>query len=197
MTTTTLKAIQKELPYDYTEASLLFHWGKLLKHLGKTKADDEPLEMETILNINGISDAIWCLRALPDEYESVVRLFNCDMAEHVLHIFENKYPKDKRPRESIRMSRAYSAGESTFDELNAAAVAAFNSLDYSRLTAGAAWGAAWASAVAARISSRTSAFDVSDASATSAYRNSSLGDAMREEEYQTQLFLQYFGKDKP
>ena len=38
-------------------------WEKLLAHLGKAKADDEPLHILTILESNGIDDALWCLRA--------------------------------------------------------------------------------------------------------------------------------------
>ena len=37
-------------------------WTKLLKHLGKTQADDEPLSLLTILESNGLDDAIWCTR---------------------------------------------------------------------------------------------------------------------------------------
>lgn len=48
-------------------------WWKLLAHLGKTAADDEPLSLLTILNSNGISDALWCLRALGPEWASPVR----------------------------------------------------------------------------------------------------------------------------
>jgi hypothetical protein len=39
-------------------------WVKLLKHLGKTEADDEPLSLITILDSNGLDDALWCLRAV-------------------------------------------------------------------------------------------------------------------------------------
>ena len=39
-------------------------WKKLLKTLGKTKADNEDLELLTILDSNGIEDAIWCFRAV-------------------------------------------------------------------------------------------------------------------------------------
>jgi hypothetical protein len=41
-------------------------WQKLLAGLGKTKADDEPLTLIQILDINGIQDAIWALRAIND-----------------------------------------------------------------------------------------------------------------------------------
>lgn len=39
-------------------------WTKLLSWLGKTKADAEPLSLLDILESNGISDAVWCLRAV-------------------------------------------------------------------------------------------------------------------------------------
>ena len=40
-------------------------WTKLLRHLDKTKADDEPLALLTILESNGLDDALWCVRTLP------------------------------------------------------------------------------------------------------------------------------------
>lgn len=54
---------------------------KLLAHLGKTKADDEPLSLFTVLESNGMECALWCLRAMPKEYESKIRLLACDFAE--------------------------------------------------------------------------------------------------------------------
>lgn len=41
-------------------------WEQLLKHLGKKKADDEPLSLLTILKSNGLNDAIRTLRAIDD-----------------------------------------------------------------------------------------------------------------------------------
>ncbi len=37
-------------------------WQKLLKHLGKVVADDEQIPFVTILESNGVRDAIWCMR---------------------------------------------------------------------------------------------------------------------------------------
>jgi len=37
-------------------------WAKLLKHLGKPQTDDEPLSLITILDSNGLDDALWCLQ---------------------------------------------------------------------------------------------------------------------------------------
>jgi len=41
------------------------------------------------------------------------RLFACDCAEHVLHLFEEKYPEDKRPAEAIAVARRHARGEAT------------------------------------------------------------------------------------
>ena len=66
-------------------------WQKLLKHLGKTKADDEPLRFSTILESNGIDDALWCLRSLSEMHHGKIRLLACDYAERVLPIYEKHY----------------------------------------------------------------------------------------------------------
>lgn len=52
---TTLAEIRAQNPCDD-------YWIKLLAHLGKTKADDEPLPLLTILASNGLDDALWTLR---------------------------------------------------------------------------------------------------------------------------------------
>ena len=49
-------------------------WGKLLKHLGKTAADDEPLPYAAILESNGLEDALWCCRAEP-QHDRLWRLY--------------------------------------------------------------------------------------------------------------------------
>ena len=41
-------------------------WAKLLKSLDKKEADDEPLSLETILDSNGIEDALWATRTMPE-----------------------------------------------------------------------------------------------------------------------------------
>lgn len=82
-------------------------WEKLLKSLNKTEAGDEPLSLEYILESNGIKDAVWALCCF--DYKECC-LFNADVAESVLHIFEDKYPKDKRPREAIEGIRLFHQG---------------------------------------------------------------------------------------
>ena len=108
-------------------------WKKLLNYLGKTQADDEPLELRTILESNEINDAIWAFRTV-DGKEKEIRLFAADCAELVLPIYEKQYPDDNRPRLAIQAARDYANGLITHEELGTARAAA----------RGAAWGAAWA-----------------------------------------------------
>ena len=82
--------------------------------------------------------------------ESVTRLFACDCAERALPIYERDYPKDKRPREAIRVARMFAQGKATNDELaaawaaaGAAAWAAAGAAAWAAARA-AAWDAAWA-----------------------------------------------------
>ena len=78
-------------------------WKNLLAHLGKTKADDEPLPLLTILESNGLEDALWCLRAA--SLDRLSRHFQAWCADQVLHLFEAKHPNDKRVRDQIAMLR--------------------------------------------------------------------------------------------
>jgi hypothetical protein len=136
--TTTLNRIRAHSPCEDA-------WEKLLKHLGKTKADDEPIKFSTIIESNGLDDALWCLRSIYPEHDKEVRLFAADCAEQVLHLFEEKYPNDNRPRLAIEAARKFANGEITREELDAARAAAWD----------AAWAATWD---AARASARASAW---------------------------------------
>jgi hypothetical protein len=151
--TVTLNAIRAHCPCEDG-------WRKLLAHLGKTKPDDEQLPLLTILDSNGVDDALWCLRALPPEYGPACRLLACEYAETVLPIFESEHPDDKRPRAAIETARRHARGEATDTELAAARFAARFAARAAagaaaRASAGtaagasagtAAWAAAWASA---------------------------------------------------
>jgi hypothetical protein len=79
------------------------------------------------------------------------RLLTCDFAEHVLPIFEEQHPNDKRPREAIAVARRFANGEATRAELAAARAAAWDAARVAaRVAARAAWDAAgdaaWAAA---------------------------------------------------
>lgn len=75
---TTLAAIRSRHP-------CITGWTKLLAHLGKTSADDEPLSLLTVLDSNGLDDALWCLRVRPD-LSGLWRLYAVDCARQVQHL---------------------------------------------------------------------------------------------------------------
>jgi len=122
-------------------------WEKLLAHLGKTKADDEPLPLMTVLDSNGLDDALWVLSAaMPDD--RLARHFQAWCAEQVLHLFEAKHPNDMRVRDQITMLRNDAATDKDRAAAGAAAWAAAGAAAWA--AAGAAAGAAaWAAAGAA------------------------------------------------
>ena len=120
-------------------------WAKLLRHLGKTQADDEPLALTTILDSNGLDDALWCLRAC-DDIEKQARLYAVWCARQMQHLLT-----DPRSLAALDVAERYANGEATDAELAAAEAAA---RDAARDVAGAvaesvAWAVAWAAARAA------------------------------------------------
>lgn len=120
-------------------------WEKLLANLGKTKADDEPLQLLTILDSNGFDDALWVLSlAMPDD--RLARHFQAWCAEQVLHHFEAAFPRDMRVRDQIAMLRNDHATDAARDASRAAAqVAAWGAPRAAAWDAAqvAAWDAAW------------------------------------------------------
>ena len=64
------------------------------------------------------------IRKLETWNERTARLYAGDCAERVLHIYEKRYPDDKRPREAIETARRYAEGKATEKELAAAWAAA-------------------------------------------------------------------------
>jgi hypothetical protein len=158
--TTTLEAIRKCSPCKDG-------WQKLLEHLGKTRADNEPLRFSTILDSNGIDDALWCLRSLGDEHRAVIRLLACDYAESALSIYESHYHDDKRPREAVETARAFAKGGATVGELKVAASAAEAAEAAEAAWAAEAAGAAWA-AEAAEAAGAAGAAEAAEAAAWAA-----------------------------
>ena len=136
---TTLNKIRLNSPCDSG-------WKKLLKNLGKTKADDEPLLLTTILESNGIDDALWCLRTV-DGHEREMRLFAVECARSVQHLMI-----DKRSLDVLDVSERYANGLATQAELAAAWAAASDAAWAAARAAAwdaaraAAWDAAWAAA---------------------------------------------------
>lgn len=101
--TTTLEKIFRCEPCDSG-------WSKLLDGLGKDYMDNEPLPIVSILDINGLHDAVWSLRSITD-HDKEIRLFACDIAEIALPIFEKKRESDLRLRRVIEESRIFANNE--------------------------------------------------------------------------------------
>ncbi len=120
-------------------------WEKLLKGLGKTKADDEPLPYADIVRINGIEDALWCCRAEP-QYAKEWRLFAVWCARQVQHLIT-----DSRSIAAVDVAEKFASGLATDEELAAAWAAARDAVGAAARAAArdAACDAAWAAARAA------------------------------------------------
>ena len=133
--TTTLSAIRAHSPCESG-------WRKLLAHLGKTAADDEPLPFETILDSNGLDDALWCCRAAP-QYNREWRLYAVWCARQVQHLMT-----DPRSVTALDVAERFAKGEATDDEL--AAARAGSEAAVRAGSEAAAWGAeaSWAAEAA-------------------------------------------------
>jgi hypothetical protein len=158
---TTLNLIRAASPCEYG-------WRKLLSGLGKTRADDEPLPLLSVLDINGLDDALWVLSyAMPDD--RLERHFQAWCAEQVLHLFEAEHPGDLRVREQIAMLRNDTA---TPEQRTAAWAAARAASGAARASAqDAAQDAAWAAARAASGAARAAAWAAARAASGAAARD--------------------------
>ena len=131
---TTLKKLKKHNPCRSS-------WDRLLESLDKTEPDNEPLKLRYILDLLGVQDAIWAFRAI-DGYRKEQILFIADCAEHVLHIYEEKYPKNTAPRAAILATRNYANGKISKEKLRSAgyavdaAAAAPNKLEQQKINFG-------------------------------------------------------------
>ena len=108
---TTLNAIRAQGPC--TEG-----WKKLLSHLGKTEADDEPLSLLTILDSNGLTDALWAFRAVKG-YGREKRLYAVWCTRQVEYLMT-----DQRSRDALDVAERFARGRATLEELTAADAAA-------------------------------------------------------------------------
>lgn len=84
-------------------------WQRLLKYLGKMKADDEPLSFKTILDSNGLDTAIWALRTIK---APEVRLFAVRCIRQVPSLLFNELSLN-----ALDIAEAYAIGEVTDEEL--------------------------------------------------------------------------------
>ena len=133
-------------------------WVKLLKHLGKTAPDNEPLSLLTVFESNGLDDALWCLRAV-EGHEKEIRQFARDCALDVIHLWDapsvvKEYLEtgDEKLRDAAR-DAAWDAAWAAAMAARAAAMAARD----------AALAAAWDAARYAAIATKAAAIKIQEA----------------------------------
>ena len=132
MLTTTFRLLRKALRKARACSDCYKHLAKAMGGV-RRYGPDTPISLVKVLEVNGLYDALWCLRAVPEEQEKerdrLSRLLACDYAEgkdgRVLAIYEKKFPDDKRPRTCIEVSRRYAEGQATDEELASARTAAW------------------------------------------------------------------------
>ena len=142
-------------------------WAKLLAHLGKTKADDEPLSIIAVLDSNGLDDALWCLRAVTG-HDKELRLYAAWCARQVQHLMA-----DPRSVYALGVAERFANGVATDEELAAASAAAWDASVAAWVASAAAWAAsdasdASAAAADAADAARNAAADAAWAAASSA-----------------------------
>jgi len=76
--------------------------------------DDTPISLLTILDVNGVEDALWALRACGDGAIPIARELTIRCAEHVEHIGAPEVAACNR------VTRRYLRGQATREELMAA-----------------------------------------------------------------------------
>ena len=138
--------------------------------------------------------------------ERELRLFAADCAEHVLYLFEEKYPDDDRPRKAIQSARDFAndsisayATNAAADATNAAADAAHAAANAAANAANAAYAAANAyatNAAAAAAANAAAAYAANAANAAYAAANANAyayAGRSAEKEWQREQFEQRFG----
>jgi hypothetical protein len=158
---TTLNEIRKHHPCASS-------WQKMLRHLGKTSADDAPLSLAVIHASNGLDDALWALRAV-DGYDREKRLFAVWCARQVQHLMT-----DQRSLDALDVAERFANGDASTQKLYAARAAAWAAArDAARA---AAMAAAWAAASdAARAAAMAATMDAARDAAWAAW--AAAGDA--------------------
>jgi hypothetical protein len=122
-------------------------WTKLLRGLNKTAADDEPLWIDEVLNISGLDDALWCLRAV-EGCDREIRLYAVWCARRVQHLMV-----DARSVAALDVAERHARGGASDEELAASSSAASWAASWAARWAAAGRAALAAAAAAARLAS--------------------------------------------
>jgi len=155
-----------ERGYHLTDAAHLALWIKadaaVYEAEGRgaedAQADKTAFAEARLLRLVGIAD------------EKALRLFAADCAEHVLPLYEKRYPDDAGPREAIAAARRFARGEITEAEMRVKRNAASDAAASDAAARAAAYAAARAAAyAAARAAAYAAAADAAYAAAAAAH----------------------------
>ena len=91
-------------------------WQTLLYGLKKSRADDEPLLLSRILEINDLEDTLWAFRAV-EGYAREMRLFAVWCARQVAY-----FNDDPRVAKALDVATRYANGEASDNELREARI---------------------------------------------------------------------------
>ena len=139
----------------------------VLRKALRGRKDNEPITLVEIIDSNGLRDALWALRAVPDEQaaerDKLARLFACWCVRQVWHLLT-----DDRSRTAVEVAERYAVGDATRDALNAAAAAYYAAYAADAGDDAAAYYAAYAAYYAAYYAAAYAAYAAADAYADAA-----------------------------
>lgn len=123
---------------------------------------DAPVPLLSCLESNSVPAVIWALRAVQQDISTIIPLIAADFAESVLHLFEENFPNDDRPRKAIEAARGGDKEKAAdaADAASAASAAAASASAYD--AASAAYAAFYA---AAAYDAASAAYDAATAAA--------------------------------
>jgi hypothetical protein len=131
--------------------------------MGPGYGDHKRINLLTVLEHNGIEDALWAMCATYEDCEKVARLMAADFAELALVEWNKYYPNDNRPALAVQAARDFANGLITDGARSAAESAAWSAAE------SAAWSAAWSAArSAARSAAESAAWSAARSAAESA-----------------------------
>jgi hypothetical protein len=181
------------------EANACTYRYKFLRKALSNITDDEPINLLTILETNGLDDALWALRATEQNCDRIARLMAADFVEEVIPIWIAYSATDNSPQLAIKAARDFANGLITDVEMapardaardaGNAAWAAVKTVGVAIETASYAAWAAWAAWAAVEID-RVAARDVAKAARTTA---GAAGDAARAK--QCEILIRYLQED--
>ena len=158
MMQTTLRKIRATGPCGMRpKDGQLFGYLKLRHHLGKGYGDDTPVDIATIIDSNGLDDALWCLRAV-DGHAREMRLYAVWCARQVQSLLE-----DPRSLTALDVAERHANGAASSGELAASRAAAYAVQAAAWAADAAGYAAGYAAAWAADAAAANAAWAAADA----------------------------------